>query len=206
MLFTPNYAVYSWDGSAALGTLAGNVGPPLRWSTFPRSSLGHRVPPGSLWCSAQLTLFGTSRPKGSSGKLHGERRGAGPGFKFATAGPTRVKMARAAPGPPHTSWSPWWPWVRTRGPHRVTAFQCPLKVEGATVHSAHGLVAGKRQALEMARGSHSQQEAPHPHHSPGGWESPFPRAGRAGILGTALAWAWGWKGSAGQLWSELQSP
>ena len=93
-----------------------------------------------------------------------------------------------------------------QGPHRVTAFQCPLKVEGATVHSAHGSVAGKRQAPEMASGSHSRQEAPHPHHSPGGWESPFPRAGRAGILGTALAWAWGWKGSAGQLWSELQSP
>lgn len=32
------------------------------------------------------------------------RRGAGPELKFATTGP--VKIARAAPGPPHTSWSP----------------------------------------------------------------------------------------------------
>lgn len=59
---------------------------------------------------------------------------------------------------------------------------------------------------EMASRSHSRPEAPHPHHSRGGWESPFPRTGRAGILGTALAWAWGWKGSAAQLWSEPQSP
>lgn len=44
------------------------------------------------------------------------------------------------------------------------------------------------------------QEHPHSTHSPEGWETADSWTGRAGILGVALAWAWGGVVGAGQLW------
>lgn len=50
------------------------------------------------------------------------------------------------------------------------------------------------------------QEPPTPAHLPGGGEMAAAWTGRAGILGEALAWAWGGAGSTGQLWPGPQEP
>ena len=116
MQYILEMALQPWEHSLAMWVLPSD-GLGAAWDTEPlRDHFGVEL---------SYLYLAPADPKAALGNCT-VRRGVGPELKFATAGP--VTIARAAPGPLHTSWSPraaflGGPKSGMSGPSQVTAFQ-----------------------------------------------------------------------------------
>lgn len=131
-----------------------------------------------------------SHPRSAPGNCMARRARAGPEFKFATTGP-ELRRPQATPGPPHPSWSP-----------HAAFFGGPKSGQRVPLQSC-SFLSGRQEAGTGKWPGEVTLSLEHPGHSPGGRES-CSGTGRAGILGTTLAWAWG--GRRGQLWPRPPEP
>lgn len=100
-------------------------------------------------------------------------------------------------GPPQTSWSPHSATEGSPKSGELVAYGSPSKGSGGSKCAGSPQHSDRQEASawKWPQEVTVSQEHPCPAHSPEGWET-----GRTGILGAALAWAWGQVGSTGQLW------